>query len=179
MNRGTKNLGFEVIPVPVALAKIPAMLQNPIPVVLRNLERYGDPYGVQMGGQLAVITTRPAVIQHFLQKNHRNYTKSDIQTKKLAKFLGKGLLTLDGSEWLKQRRLIQPGFHQQRIMAMQRNMEGTSAQMFHELEKEIGSDAKVVDMKSFMMRTAFMMVSNALFSGVASDRQLNGANGDA
>ncbi len=174
MKSTTNNPGFEVIPVPVALAKIPAMLRNPIPVVFRNLEKYGDPYGVQMGGQLAVITTRPSIIQHFLQKNHKNYAKSDIQTEKLARFLGKGLLTLDGNEWLKQRRLIQPGFHKQRIMAMQTNMEGTSAQLFQELGKEVGAESKVIDMKSFMMRMAFMMVSNALFSGVASDRQLNG-----
>ena len=108
MNRGpriTQDLGFDIMPTPVALSKIPAMLRNPIPVMLGNLSKYGDPYGVKVGKRLAIVTARPAIIQHVLQKNHRNYTKSDIQTEKLAMFLGKGLLTLDGEEWLKQETL--------------------------------------------------------------------------
>lgn len=156
----------------MALSKIPSMLKNPIPVVQENLRRYGDPYGVRMGKHLAIVTSRPTIIQHFLQKNHRNYTKSDIQTQKLAMFLGKGLLTLDGDEWLRQRRLIQPGFHKQRIMALQSNMEVTANELFHNLKNEIGIGTSTADLQPFMMRMAFMMVSNALFSGVASDTQL-------
>lgn len=166
------QLGFNTIPTRVALTKIPAALRNPIPVVLENFKRYGDPYGVRMGKQLSIVTSRPAIIQHFLQKNHRRYSKSDIQTKKLAMFLGKGLLTLDGEEWLKQRRIIQPGFHKQKILALKENMEATAEEVFEELASKVGRSAQTMDMKSFMMQMAFMMVSNALFSGAASTSQL-------
>jgi hypothetical protein len=38
------------------------------------------------------------LLQHALQKNQKNYTKSYIQTKDLAKY-GKGLLTVEGEHW--------------------------------------------------------------------------------
>jgi hypothetical protein len=42
-------------------------------------------------------------------KRIKNYTKSYIQTKDLAKYVGKGLLTVEGA-LKKQRKLIQPVF---------------------------------------------------------------------
>jgi cytochrome P450 len=42
--------------------------------------------------------------------NQKNYTKSYIQTKDLAKYVGKGLLTVEESIGKKQRKLIQPVF---------------------------------------------------------------------
>jgi hypothetical protein len=41
-------------------------------------------------------------------KIKKNYTKSYIQTKDLAKYVGKGLLTVEESIGKKQRKLIQP-----------------------------------------------------------------------
>lgn len=165
------NLGFDIIPAPVVLSKIPRMLHNPIPVVLENLKKYGDPYGVKMQDKMAIVTTRPTIIQHFLQKNHRNYHKSDIQTEKLAMFLGKGLLTLDGKEWLKQRRLIQPGFHRQRIEGIRGKMELSVAQFYEKLFAEKKENG-VFNIHSEMMKLAFQIVSSSLFGSSASDKQV-------
>jgi cytochrome P450 len=49
------------------------------------------------------------LLQHALQRS-KNYTKSYIQTKDLAKYVGKGLLTVEGGIGKKQRKLIQPAF---------------------------------------------------------------------
>jgi cytochrome P450 len=92
------------------------MVQNPIPILSGNIDQYGKSYTFHMGGmQKGIVTTEPAFIQHILQKNHRNYRKTFIQTDILGHYVGQGLLTSDGSYWLQQRRLIQPAFHREKL----------------------------------------------------------------
>ena len=95
-------------------------IRNPFPILDAALDRFGSTYTFYMGGvQKAVITIDPKSIRHVLQKNHKGYEKSVIVTDLLGKYTGKGLLTSTGDYWLRQRRLIQPGFHKRRIDSLQ------------------------------------------------------------
>src|SRR5690606_31301535 len=92
------------------------LVNNPIESMTESLEKYGDTYTVYSGlTKKIIITQDPDLIEYVLKKNHRNYYKSRMLTEKLGRFLGKGLLTANGAYWLRQRRLIQPGFHIQKI----------------------------------------------------------------
>lgn len=156
------DLGFKIIPKHVILSRLPRVMKNPIPVFNQNLKEYGDPYGVNMGnGKLGILTTKPEIVRHVLQKNHRNYEKSDIQTKQLAAFLGRGLLTLEGEEWLRQRRLIQPGFHKQKIEGLRQLMAQTVEEQLDQMIRS-GEKKKVVDIHSEMMNMAFHVVARSL-----------------
>ena len=91
--------------------------RDPVGNLDKVLARYGDTVRLYLGGVRPSVTTRdPALVQHILQKNHRRYHKSDL-THGLVRYLGRGLLTNEGADWLRQRRLIQPGFHRQRLAA--------------------------------------------------------------
>lgn len=88
------------------------ILKNPLPFHHKNFETKGDTFRLKLGFGKSVIFSRDAgLAQYALQKNHRNYTKSPIQTRDLAKYVGHGLLTSEGELWQKQRKLIQPAFH--------------------------------------------------------------------
>lgn len=94
-------------------------VQDPLGVMNDNVGRLGPNFRTYIGGfHPGLLTIDPAVIQHVLQKNHRNYRKSPIQFEVMAHFLGNGLLTSEGEYWLRQRRLIQPGFHRQRLAGL-------------------------------------------------------------
>ena len=167
-----KDLGFQIIPRGVILSRLPRIMRNPIPVFDQNLREYGDPYGVQMNnGKLGILTTKPEIIRHVLQKNHRNYEKSDIQTKQLASFLGKGLLTLEGDEWLRQRRLIQPGFHKQKILGLKNLMRQTISDHLDQLARSIKKDP-VVNIHSEMMNVAFHIVAKSLLGTEIDQRDI-------
>jgi cytochrome P450 len=93
-------------------------VQDPIGSMEESMRKYNGTYSVMLGMAKFIVTQDPAFIDYILRGNHRNYNKSPIQTKQLGRFLGNGLLTSNGDYWLKQRRLIQPGFHSERIHAL-------------------------------------------------------------
>ncbi|MEM9338709.1 MAG: cytochrome P450 [Bacteroidota bacterium] len=164
--------GFEIVPPTTSISQLPKVLSNPIPVIEENLKKYGDPYGVRMGdGKISIVSTNPSIVQHVLQKKHRNYSKSDIQTEKIATFIGKGLLTLDGQEWLRQRKLIQPGFHKKKIDSIKEKMEHAIVVFYENLLKDT-SEHSPIDIHEKMMQLAFKIVSYSLFGDSVTPEQM-------
>jgi hypothetical protein len=49
-----------------------------------------------LGNRKLILTQNPEFINYILKENHRNYNKSELTTKRGAKFLGKGLLFSNG-----------------------------------------------------------------------------------
>ena len=130
----------------------------------------GPTYGMYLGGlKPGILTIEPEIIQQILQKNHRNYPKSPLHFEKLAYFLGNGLLTSTGNYWLRQRRLIQPGFHRQRLEALTGIMQDTIEQQLERFEQRIGQE---VDAYQEMMEMAFRVVASSLFSTAITETEL-------
>lgn len=130
----------------------------------------GPTYGMYLGGlKPGILTIEPEIIQQILQKNHRNYPKSPLHFEKLAYFLGNGLLTSTGNYWLRQRRLIQPGFHRQRLEALTGIMQDTIEQQLERFEQRIGQE---VEAYQEMMEMAFRVVASSLFSTAITETEL-------
>jgi len=147
-------------------------LRNPLEVISENIARYGDTYSFHLGGvQKGIMSARPEIIQHVLQKNHRNYRKSPIHFDKLARFLGNGLLTSDGNYWLRQRRLIQPGFHRKRLEGLAAVMNDEIARFLDRLEEKAALNP-TIDMSHAMMELAFRVVARSLFSADLPEEKL-------
>lgn len=136
------------------------LVKNPLKVMTESVDRFGDCYTVRAGfNQRFILTQNPHLVEHVLKKNHRNYYKSEIAADKLARFVGKGLLTSNGDYWLKQRRLIQPGFHIKKIEALYQIMESTVDEYLAEFPT-----GKGIDIYPLMNNLAFRIVINTLFN---------------
>ncbi|RMA65693.1 cytochrome P450 [Ulvibacter antarcticus] len=140
------------------------ILKNPLPFHHQNFERHGDTFRLQIGfGKSVVFSRNAAFAQYTLQKNHKNYTKSTIQTKDLAKYVGKGLLTSEGEHWKKQRRLIQPAFHKKQLETL---LETVLEAIQTELSKiKTGTPRDIFPVFNDL---AFQTVVKALFSSAVS-----------
>jgi len=144
-------------------------MSNPIPLIDETIAEYGDSYITYLGGKTkTVITIDPNLIQQVLQKNHSNYEKSVIQTDLLARYIGKGLLTTNGSYWLRQRRLIQPGFHKRKLNALVEIMNSEITRYCGELSLRIEQNP-TIDVSAEMMKLTLRVVSRALFSTGIND----------
>ena len=144
------------------------IVKNPLPFHHDNFEEKGDTFILKLGIKKRVAFSRDAnFLRHALQKNQRNYTKSEVQTKEVAKYLGHGLLTSEGDLWRKQRKLIQPTFHKKYLAQLLDIMQET---IKSELTK-IPVDAKI-DVAPYFGRLAFQVVAKSLFSGAVSNETI-------
>lgn len=104
----------------------PAFLKDPLSYVTENMAKFDGTYSIAMGLSSPIILTQdPAFISYVLKDNQRNYQKSGFAVERAVKYLGNGLVFSDGEYWRRQRRLIQPGFHRQKIVYLGANVLNT------------------------------------------------------
>jgi cytochrome P450 len=76
---------------------------------------YGDVVRVRFLLWPTYLLFHPDAVRHVLQEKHSNYGKDLYTYRMLKPVVGDGLVTNDGPSWLRQRRLMQPLFHRQRL----------------------------------------------------------------
>lgn len=151
-----------------SLVRTYKQVKNPIGTMEESMLKFNGTYAVNLGMTRMIATQDPGFIDHVLRANHKNYHKSILQTEKLGKFLGKGLLTTNGDYWLKQRRLIQPGFHTDKIHALYKIIQKTVDEFLDNLPT-----GPEIDVYPLMNGLAFEIVIRSLFNvKVAPDAQL-------
>ena len=94
-------------------------LTNPIKFISKSMEAFSGTYSASLGiNRKLILTQNPDFINYILKENHRNYNKSELATERAVEFFGKGLLFSNGDYWLRQRRLIQPAFHREKLQGL-------------------------------------------------------------
>ncbi|PXX28881.1 cytochrome P450 [Arenibacter sp. ARW7G5Y1] len=135
------------------------ILKNPLPFHHENFEAYGDCFKVQLSSKEIVLFTRsPGLIKHILQKQHKKYEKSSLQTVDLAKYVGHGILTSSGEHWRTHRRMVQPAFHKKKLHNLMGVMREAILQELERIEP-----GKVQNVFPLMGDLAFQVVAKSLF----------------
>jgi cytochrome P450 len=148
------------------------MARNPVKVLSKYGELFGDTFRFYIGGlKEAIVTTNPAVIQRVLKTNAENYQKSEIQVKRMGHFLGKGLLTTHGEAWRTQRRLIQKGFDRKQLDALSSIMQDSLAESLRDFDRQVGTGP--VDIYPHLMKITFAMVARSLFGARLKDEDID------
>ncbi len=141
-----------------SLVRAYRQVKDPIGSMEESMAKFDGTYSAGMGTRRMIATQNPGFIEYVLKTNHKNYHKSPI-TEQLGKFVGKGLLTSNGEYWLKQRRLIQPGFHTEKIQALYEIIEQTVNRFLDRFPT-----GENVDVYPLMNGFAFEIVVNTLFN---------------
>lgn len=97
---------------------LPRMFTGPLELLQESRARHGDIFTLDFGVTSMVALGHPRHAQQVLRDNARNYRKGGTLWSSLRTLLGNGLVVSEGEYWLRQRRLMQPHFHRQRLAGM-------------------------------------------------------------
>jgi cytochrome P450 len=95
---------------------LPEFRRDRLNFLMNCARNYGDFVSIRFGPRRVLLVFDPAAIEYVLVTGSRHFIKHfALRLNPLV--LGNGLLTSEGDFWLRQRRLAQPAFQRQRILA--------------------------------------------------------------
>jgi cytochrome P450 len=110
-----------------------------------------------MAGEQLFLVNEPQLIRDVLVTHNRNFTKSR-GLERSRRLLGQGLLTSEGAMHLRQRRLMQPAFHRDRIAGYGDLMVGYADRM-----RQGWRGGATLDIARQMNRLTLSIVGKTLF----------------
>ncbi|HYD40681.1 MAG TPA: cytochrome P450 [Anaeromyxobacter sp.] len=112
-------------------------------------------------GRSVYLLNHPDHARRVLHENHVNYRKSFFYAR-MKPLVGEGLLTSEGGDWKRKRRLAQPAFHRERLAGFVAIMSRHTAAM---LDRWAGAAARgePLDVAAEMMKLTLTVVGHALF----------------
>ncbi|TWP53614.1 cytochrome P450 [Lentzea tibetensis] len=124
-----------------------------------SIREHGDVVRFQLGPKPAYMVNDPDLINEMLTVQRTRFTKGGPMCEQAVKMIGNGIFASEGDYYRRQRRLVQPGFHHQRIADytdVMREVSETTANSWR--------DGQVVDVKADTAGIALHILTRTLFA---------------
>ncbi|MGI4788577.1 MAG: cytochrome P450 [Janthinobacterium lividum] len=135
-----------------------AFRRDPIAYLRKAAAEHGDIVRLPLTRQPLFLVNHPDLIKDIFVTRQKQFKKGR-GLERAKKLLGEGLLTSEDPYHLRQRRLIQPAFHRQRIAAYAEQMTHYAVQT-----SEGWADGETRDMAEEMLHLALAIVGKTLFN---------------
>jgi cytochrome P450 len=130
----------------------------------RLMRADGDFVAFGLPGLECYLASHPDLVREVLQDKVKSFSKVSKGYLMLRRFLGDGLLTSEGTKWLRQRKVAQPAFHKDRVAAF--------AQLMTDAAGEAAASwraGEAFDVSDEMTRLALKIAGLAFMSVDVSD----------
>ena len=131
--------------------------RDPLQFFAGIAREYGDLAYLRMANEHLFVASDPAVIKDVLVTHNQNFHKSR-GLERVKVLLGEGLLTSEDAFHLRQRRLMQPAFHRERVAAYPATMVSYADRL-----RDGWTEGATVDMAREMSRLTLLIVGKTLF----------------
>lgn len=146
----------------ITLTEARELQRDTLAFVLQAAKTHGDVVRYPIGFWDVYLVNHPDYIEHIFVDNWQNYGRNTFQFEKFGMVTGEGLLTTHGELWLARRRMVQPGFHRNRLGMMAERM-STAVSRFVARWQPIAQAEGTVDADPELLTLALEVVGGALF----------------
>jgi len=126
--------------------------------LLNATKEFGDVVFLRLANQRVFLVNDAELVKDVLVTNQSNFKKSRA-LERAKKMLGEGLLTNEGEAHLRQRRLVQPAFHRERLAGYATSMVQLSTRT-----RDRWKDGETREIHDEMMRLTLAIVGQTMFS---------------
>jgi len=151
----------------VLLGKLLEVRRDRLGFTARIAREFGDVARFTMGSQVLHLVSHPDLARHVLQTNNANYVKG-VGLSHAKRWLGNGLVTSEGGDWARQRRLMQPVFQRARLADFARIVTDETAPVLERWHARARA-GRIVDVARDMNRLTLAVITRALFGTRISD----------
>ncbi len=160
--------GLAAPPARPLLGHLSEFQKSPLDFLTRCTREYGDMVPIRFGGMTMLYVSHPDLIEQVLVTDHHSYYKGKGLQRTQVLF-GNGLLTSEGEFWRRQRKLVQPAFHRERIARYAEVMTETACK--HALQWPENS---VMDMQKKLAELTLEIVVRTLFNTDVQEGEMAG-----
>ena len=153
------------------LGSIRDFQRDPLGFIQRAAHEYGPVARFRLANVVFNLVSHPDGIQQVLQGNNHNYIKGEFFDP-VRQMAGDGLFASEGAHWLRQRRLMQPAFHRQRIAGFAEIMVRQTELMLERWEV-LANSGEPVDVSEEFTELTMRIIAETMFSAqLAEDVRL-------
>lgn len=136
------------------LALVRQMRQDPLALMVRAARECGDVAQLQLGPSRVLALSHPRHVDQLLVRGASTWTKQTRGQAVLRLVLGNGLLTAEGEEWRRNRRIANPAFARRAIGGFAQTMHQASLDLAAQWQVREGVVDVARDMNHLALRIA-------------------------
>ena len=147
---------------------MPEMVSDMLGLFMNTAKEYGGIAQFKLLNKSYLLVTNPDYVKYILQDNYKNYVRGrSVETGRVL--LGNGLPLIDGDFWLRERRMLQPAFHRERLGRLADNV----TNVIHTFLEDWAGKAKqnqILDLDDEMMRLTLTIIIKSMFNSPIDDK---------
>lgn len=167
----TTSAAQRLIPGPrglPVLGMMPEMVSDMLGLFMNTTREYGGIAQFKLLNKNYLLVTNPDYVKYILQDNYKNYIRGrSVETGRVL--LGNGLPLIDGDFWLRERRMLQPAFHRERLGQLIDTVT-TVIDTFMQDWAEKARQNQTLDLDDEMMRLTLTVIIKSMFSSPIEDK---------
>jgi len=150
------------------LGVMPEMVSDMLGLFTKTAREFGGIAQFKLLNSTYFLITNPDYVKYILQDNYRNYIRGrSVETGRVL--LGNGLPLIDGDFWLRERRLLQPAFHRERIATLASTASNVIDSFLQKWEQNALNN-QPLDLDDEMMRLTLTVIIKSMFSADIDDK---------
>jgi cytochrome P450 len=150
------------------LGVMPEMVGDMLGLFTNTAREYGGIAQFKLLNKNYLLVTNPDYVKYILQDNYKNYIRGrSVETGRVL--LGNGLPLIDGDFWLRERRMLQPAFHRERLG----KLTDTITSVIDRFMQDWAGKAKqgqTLDLDDEMMMLTLTVIIKTMFSSPIDDK---------